>query len=392
MLQTESLSPLETVRLKLQESLLFSNDIIAALLASFQFKDDLNGVILFGPAGHGKSMITTLFTDLLIKYVPECREWTVWMKTITPTTQPQHILGEISIEDLMINNKITVDYEGTSCLAHEIVILEEAFDGPPATLAALKDALTRGSYTYGSKSYPVNTKILIMCTNKSPDGVLNSVPPNIHESIKAFFERAPFRHEVKWPSYQASNWEAYFKFLFAKKLEEDELSPDFFTKLSVLIADHGMKLGNTPWYHRDFISPRFAKIIGKIILQRDLTAIEALGLSLPDKLKKEIVSVYAVEFDIQKSKQMLNDMKVVIELGKKKYKQILAGKGEDGKSHPGLPRDRWAALYKIVDETRTKASNYEFADAVLPSLPKVQTELNKVYNEIKEQYEKSLKA
>src|SRR4029078_3038105 len=85
-----------------------------------------------------------------------------------------------------------------SFMNDEFVIFEELFDAPDYILEQLKDILSSGVFRNGTQVFPIKTKLIICCTNKTREQFSKN------DSLKALMERFPLEHEVKWDSYNAT--------------------------------------------------------------------------------------------------------------------------------------------------------------------------------------------
>ncbi|MEZ6089500.1 MAG: hypothetical protein R3C05_16020 [Pirellulaceae bacterium] len=88
---------------------------------------------------------------------------------------------------------------------YEVVILEEVLDASSQALLPLKDVLTRRTFMNGSRPVPMNSKVIIACTNKDPREFAKD-----SDAIKALLERFPLQLEVRWPSYVQADYEGLF--------------------------------------------------------------------------------------------------------------------------------------------------------------------------------------
>jgi hypothetical protein len=93
-----------------------------------------------------------------------------------------------------------------SFLPYEVVVLEEILDASSQALLPLKDVLTRRIFFNGDQAVPMNSKVIIACTNKDPRQYAKD-----SDAIKALLERFPMQLEVRWPSYEQSDYEALFQ-------------------------------------------------------------------------------------------------------------------------------------------------------------------------------------
>jgi hypothetical protein len=116
-----------------------------------------------------------------------------------------------------------------SFLNHDFFVLEEGLDMPPQVLAVLKDILTAGEFRAGGQTYPVKTKMSVICTNKSIAEVATD------KSITAIFERFVFKNEVKWTSHEKADYfgAARLFFNYAKNKTGVEVSDDAINRVAM---------------------------------------------------------------------------------------------------------------------------------------------------------------
>jgi len=98
---------------------------------------------------------------------------------------------------------------------HEYVIFEEMFDAPDFILEQLKDILSSGIFRNGTQIFPIQTKFIVCCTNRTRDEFSKNM------SLKALMERFPLELNVVWDNYTDI---AYNKLLEAK-FGEGEVDP-----------------------------------------------------------------------------------------------------------------------------------------------------------------------
>jgi hypothetical protein len=196
-------------------------DGIAEILASAIYSGQ--NVILYGPGGHGKSeMVEAVLEGLglwdradpinsqtLIQSFGEgLTEDALWggidFKRLNSPTDP----------DMVFNVE-------NSFLKYPVAVFEELFDAPAFCLLPLKHTIQAGFLAKSGRSYPMNTKLIIACTNRDPADI-----EDMGETYRALLERFVLRQEVAWPSYTADKYYALLlthKGLIMHKNERDVL-------------------------------------------------------------------------------------------------------------------------------------------------------------------------
>jgi hypothetical protein len=143
-------------------------------------------VILYGPGGHGKSEITLDF--LKAKGIEP------FIQTMGTGMTTDRLFGGLDIPTFETTGKIEYLVEN-SFMNHEYVIFEELFDAPDFILEQLKDILSSGVFRNGTQIFPINTKFIICCTNRTRDEFSKNM------SLKALMERFPLELNVIWDNY-----------------------------------------------------------------------------------------------------------------------------------------------------------------------------------------------
>ena len=163
-------------------------------------------VILYGPGGHGKSEITLDF--LKAKGIEP------FIQTMGTGMTTDRLFGGLDIPTFETTGKIEYLVEN-SFMNHEYVIFEELFDAPDFILEQLKDILSSGVFRNGTQIFPINTKFIICCTNRTRDEFSKNM------SLKALMERFPLELNVIWDNYT----EISYNKLLESKFGEGEVDP-----------------------------------------------------------------------------------------------------------------------------------------------------------------------
>lgn len=171
-------------------------------------------VILFGPGGYGKSDAAVLFNDYLYEqgFVKSKQPFVM---AFGQGMTEERLLGGLDVKEFQSEGKIKYLLE-EAFINHEVVVFEELWDAFPAVLLILKDILQSKSVRTGNEIIPIKTKIVIACTNRSRAEVVSD------NSTEALMQRFQFEKEVKWTSWEMSDYRSAFE--CATGLPCDELS------------------------------------------------------------------------------------------------------------------------------------------------------------------------
>lgn len=143
-------------------------------------------IVLYGPGGHGKSELTEAF--FASKGV---KPYVITMGTGMTTDR---MFGGLDIPTFNATGKIEYLVEN-SFMNHEFVVFEEMFDAPDFILEQLKDILSSGVFRNGTQVFPIKTKFIVCCTNRTREEFSKNM------SLKALMERFPLELNVIWDNY-----------------------------------------------------------------------------------------------------------------------------------------------------------------------------------------------
>jgi hypothetical protein len=124
------------------------------------------------------------------------------------------LFGGLNIPTFEASGKIEYLVEN-SFMNHEYVIFEEMFDAPDFILEQLKDILSSGIFRNGTQIFPIKTKFIICCTNRTRDEFSKNM------SLKALMERFPLELNVVWDNYTDHSYNK----LLESKYGEGEVDP-----------------------------------------------------------------------------------------------------------------------------------------------------------------------
>lgn len=163
-------------------------------------------VILYGKGGFGKSEMAEAYL--------RGKKVDIYIKTMGNGTTTDSLFGGIDIKEFNDTGKIEYLVEN-SFMNHEYVILEELFDAPDYILEQLKDILTSKVFRNGTQTFPIKTKLIICCTNKSREEFSKN------DSLKALMERFPLELKVEWDNYTRDTYDKLFRHVL--KSSDNEL-------------------------------------------------------------------------------------------------------------------------------------------------------------------------
>lgn len=163
-------------------------------------------VVLYGPGGHGKSEFSLEFF-----YEKGLNPYIITMGTGMTTDR---LFGGFNIPVLEKDGKIEYLVEN-SFMNHEFVIFEEMMDAPDFILEQLKDILSSGIFRNGTQVFPIKTRFIVACTNKTRDEFSKNA------SLKALMERFPLELNVIWDTYN----ETTYNTLLERRYGEGQVDP-----------------------------------------------------------------------------------------------------------------------------------------------------------------------
>ena len=212
-------------------------DILASAIYSKQ------NVILYGPGGHGKSeMVEAVLEGLGLWNRNDPVNSATLIQSFGEGLTEDALWGGIDFRKLnsLTDPEMWFNVE-TSFVKYPVAVFEELFDAPAFCLLPLKHTIQSGFLAKNGKSYPMNTELIIACTNRNPDEIAE-----MGETYRALLERFVLRQEVAWGKYNAG---AYYALLF-KHPKSSAMSDDTRVALARLLEEC--------FNNGDFISPRTA--------------------------------------------------------------------------------------------------------------------------------------
>lgn len=197
---------LVNVKERATDKFVFMDKTVQVLDIGFETRKN---IVLYGPGGHGKSEMTLEF--LKEKGI---EPYVITMGTGMTTDR---LFGGLDITQLrQEGGSGRIEYlVENSFMNHEYVIFEEMFDAPDFILEQLKDILSSGVFRNGTQVYPIKTKFIICCTNRTRDEFSKNM------SLKALMERFPLELNVIWDNYT----EISYNKLLESKFGVDNVDP-----------------------------------------------------------------------------------------------------------------------------------------------------------------------
>jgi hypothetical protein len=180
----------------LETSFVFIEEVARVLALAFASKKN---IIIFGPAGHGKSEMVKAVLDGL------GMDAEAFYQFFGEGMDESRLFGGLNFKKLE-EEKILEYFPEKSFLNSRVAVFEELFDAPAAVLLALKDVLTARELRNGSQRFPMKTEVIICLTNKEPAEV-SDLGPAAH----ALIERFPLQLNLQWKDYSAGSYLAMFE-------------------------------------------------------------------------------------------------------------------------------------------------------------------------------------
>jgi len=202
-----------------------------------------SNIILSGRGGFGKSQMSQLFAETVLKGKLE----ELFINSFGASSSDEAVWGEINLRELREGDRINYHLQD-SFINHTIAILEEALDLPGRILDDMKDTISARCFRRGLKPFDMKTVCVVICTNQDPE-----VFRSKNRSSEAFLSRFPLDHIVEWPSYDAKSY---------RKMYERQLPGliDLAPMFAQIVA--GLSDG------REGVSPREALDLMKLVVSR----------------------------------------------------------------------------------------------------------------------------
>lgn len=159
--------------------------------------------LLWGPAGHAKSMMTEEAVNAL-GLSQDC-----FVQSFGEGMDESRLWGGIHYGKLEAENveDRAIEYHAErSFLNYKVAVFEELFDAPSIVLLALKDTLTAKCLRNGAQQFPMKTQCIIALTNHDPLEI-----SKMGAAEHALVERFPLQLKVEWEQYDGDAYTELFK-------------------------------------------------------------------------------------------------------------------------------------------------------------------------------------
>lgn len=233
------------------------------------FATDKN-IVLYGPGGHGKSELTMAFFA-----EKGIQPYVITMGTGMTTDR---MFGGLDIPTFNTTGKIEYLVEN-SFMNHEYVVFEEMFDAPDFILEQLKDILSSGVFRNGSQVFPIKTKFIVCCTNRTREEFSKNM------SLKALMERFPLELNVVWDNYTSISYNK----LLEERFGEGNVDPVIpfilqeYAKNSIIISP---RVAITAYTVFDECGPEALSFIAEFAKKPSLVADGLKKFEATDKLRQ----------------------------------------------------------------------------------------------------------
>lgn len=295
-------------------------------------------VILFGKGGYGKSEYTLEFL----------REQGIepFVQTMGSGINTDRLFGGTDIKKFEESGKIEYLVEN-SFMNHEYVIFEELFDAPDFILEQLKDILSSKTFRNGGQVFPLKTKTIICCTNKTREEFSKN------NSLKALMERFPLEYEVKWTDHNKLTYE---KLLNQKFGHADPML--------TYVLEEFAKGGH-------IISPRIAITTQELMATCGVGCLEFIAdFNAQKALLKTSIQKFESIFQIDK---LVNEMQEIVD----KYNAT------DRDTDAGI--NAAAEFNKELSNKLSKLKAIKADDSLVAKTTSAQTKFDKIYNDNKKE-------
>jgi hypothetical protein len=186
----------DRIKAILSANFVFAEEMARVLSLAFSGKKN---VIVFGPAGHGKSeMISTVVREL--GFADD-----TFVQFFGEGMDEARLFGGLNFQKLE-QEKVLEYYPERSFLNSRVAVFEELFDAPASVLLALKDVLTAKELRNGAQRFPMRTEVIICLTNKEPSEV-----SELGAAAHALIERFPLQLNLKWKDYSSKSYLSMFE-------------------------------------------------------------------------------------------------------------------------------------------------------------------------------------
>lgn len=191
----------EKIKAILEAGFVFVEEVARVLALAFAGKKN---VIIFGPAGHGKSeMIKSVIEGLGLGDE-------TFYQFFGEGMDEARLFGGLNFAKLEAE-KVLEYFPERSFLNSRVAVFVELFDAPASVLLALKDVLTARELRNGAQRFKMQTEVIICLTNKEPSEV-----SELGAAAHALIERFPLQLNLKWKDYSSGSYLKMFEKVAAR--------------------------------------------------------------------------------------------------------------------------------------------------------------------------------
>jgi MoxR-like ATPase len=168
-------------------------------------------VLLTGPGGYGKTDGAYSFFEYL-KSQEAIMDENPYILAFGQGMTEERLFAGLDIKKFQSEGELVYNLK-KAFVNYEYVIFEELFDAFPGVLLILKDVLQSKSVRLGDTVFPLRTKFIVACTNRSNEEVATD------RSTWALLERFVFQKEVTWTSWEKSDYLSAFEAATGQKAD-----------------------------------------------------------------------------------------------------------------------------------------------------------------------------
>ncbi len=269
-----------------------------------------------------------------------------FVQTMGSGINTDRLFGGTDIKRFEESGKIEYLVEN-SFMNHEYVVFEELFDAPDFILEQLKDILSSKTFRNGAQVFPIKTKTIICCTNKTREEFSKN------NSLKALMERFPLEYEVKWSDHNKLTYEKLLNQKFG-----------YADPMLTYILEEFSKGGHV-------ISPRIAITTQELISTCGIECLEFIAdFNAQKALLKTSIQKFESIFQIEK---LVNEMQTIAD----EYNAL------DRDVEANL--EECARLNKELSFKLSKLKSIKADDSLVTKTTSAQTKFDKIYNDNKKE-------
>lgn len=193
---------LDDVKKEIGKQFIFADDIVDSIILSHETRQP---VLLFGPGGHAKTQIARKVGSMLYP------EDDIRVVLYGRGTIPSSVLGGVDFKSYKEDGLLEYMPQ-RSWMSKKMVISEEFLDAPKTLIEFFKYIMSEKQFPMaGGDMYDLLTELHVGCTNYTPHTWAET------ESDKALLGRFPIKLEVKWPRYDATDFNAMISKYYPSK-------------------------------------------------------------------------------------------------------------------------------------------------------------------------------